>query len=116
MQVVFSLKAGQRASTTVGSKLALPRAPTSCRRGHPYLDGVEMATPHDVAGARRAYRSELPTSPVQRPGGSLEWGSTVDDRPYRGNGEAVGSLRSAEAAERVEDAADQALPEQHQST
>src|SRR5690349_18039915 len=39
--------------SAVGSKLALTRAPTLCRRGHPCLDGVEMATPHDVAGARR---------------------------------------------------------------
>src|SRR5688572_19418147 len=43
--------------SAVGSMLALTRAPTSCRRRHSCLDGVEVATPHDVAGARRGYRS-----------------------------------------------------------
>ena len=44
---------GSEVESAVGSKLALTRAPTLCWRGHSYLDGVEMATPHDVAGARR---------------------------------------------------------------
>ena len=51
---------GSEGESAVGSKLALTRAPTLCRRGHPCLDGVEMATPYDVAGARRR-PADVPT-------------------------------------------------------